>query len=326
MIMVVTALFLGNVEYAACNGTSTFTVHKKDTPISMEVESIHVGDTEIINVTVDSNATGNVLISIGSIHVYAELNNGRASVNITGLGVGKHNVTVTYEGDANYTGNSTTGSFNVSKREITITINTNATYVVGQPVVFTFATSENITEVVTITIGDKTYHTFVENGTGNYTVYDLTVGPYTAVINFPGNTQFNATQNQTEFVVNAKKPTDISLDVESITVGDNLTVNVTVTPGATGNVTIVIAGNEYSQPIGSDGVARFNIENLSARHYEVTAIYNGDVNYLGNSTKGEFNVTKFTSNVDLNVSDIVVGDTEIINVTVTPGATGVVPW
>ena len=321
---VISAFFMGNTEYELCNNTSNFTVHKKDTPISMEVTNIHVGDNEIINVTVNSNATGNVLISIGSIHVYAELENGRASVNITGLGVGKHNVTVTYEGDANYTGNSTTGSFNVSKREITITINTNATYVVGQPVVFTFSTSENITEVVTITIGDKIYHTFVENGTGNYTVYDLTVDSYIAVINFPGNTQFNATQNETKFEVIAKKPTDIKIDVESITVGKDLTVNVTVTAGATGNVTIIIAGNEYTQPIGNDGVARFNIENLTARHYEVTAIYNGDVNYLGNSTKGEFNVIKFTSNVELNVSDIVVGDTEIINVTVTPGATGVV--
>ena len=321
---VVSAFFMGNTEYELCNTTSTFKVHKKDTPITIEVTDIKVGETEIINVTVDSNATGNVLISIGSIHVYADLNKGRASVNITGLGVGKHNVTVTYVGDGNYNGNETNGSFEVTKLKTSITIETNNTYI-GQPVEFIIKTSANFTEVVTVTIGNKTYHTFVENGTGSLVLYDLPVGPHTAVVNFPGNTQYDDAENSTDFEVYAKKASEVTVKVESITVGQNATIRVNITKGATGSVTIVLAGHEYTSEVNSTtGEVTFNIENLTARNYVVTAIYHGDTYYNSNSSDAEFTVSKLASSVDLEVKDILVGETEIINVTVTPGATGVV--
>ncbi|WP_296873902.1 Ig-like domain repeat protein [uncultured Methanobrevibacter sp.] len=321
---VVSAFFMGNDEFELCNTTSNFTVHKKNTPISMNVSDINVGDTEIINVTVDSNATGNVLISIGSIHVYAELENGVASVNITGLSVGKHNVTVTYVGDNNYNPNATNSSFEVSKLTTSITIETNNVYV-GQPVEFTIKTSANFTEVVTVTIGDKTYHTFVQNGTGSLVVYDLVADTYTATVKFPGNTQYDEAENHTDFEVYAKKSSEVTVNVESITVGENATVKVNITKGATGNVTIVIAGHEYTKAVdNATGEVTFEIKDLTARNYEVTAIYHGDVVYSGSSNKDTFTVSKLASKVDLEVENINVGSTEYINVTVTPGTTGVV--
>ena len=321
---VVSAFFMGNDEFELCNTTSNFTVHKKNTPISMNVSDINVGDTEIINVTVDSNATGNVLISIGSIHVYAELENGVASVNITGLSVGKHNVTVTYVGDNNYNPNATNSSFEVSKLTTSITIETNNVYV-GQPVEFTIKTSANFTEVVTVTIGDKTYHTFVQNGTGSLVVYDLVADTYTATVKFPGNTQYDEAENHTDFKVYAKKSSEVTVNVESITVGENATVKVNITKGATGNVTIVIAGHEYTKAVdNATGEVTFEIKDLTARNYEVTAIYHGDVVYSGSSNNATFTVSKLASKVDLEVENINVGSTEYINVTVTPGTTGVV--
>ena len=321
---VVSAFFMGNDEFELCNTTSNFTVHKKNTPISMNVSNINVGDTEIINVTVDSNATGNVLISIGSIHVYAELENGVASVNITGLSVGKHNVTVTYVGDNNYNPNATNSSFEVSKLTTSITIETNNVYV-GQPVEFTIKTSANFTEVVTVTIGDKTYHTFVQNGTGSLDVYDLVADTYTATVKFPGNTQYDEAENQTDFEVYAKKSSEVTVNVESITVGENATVKVNITKGATGNVTIVLAGHEYTKAVdNATGEVTFEIKDLTARNYEVTAIYHGDVVYSGSSNNATFTVSKLASKVDLEVENINVGSTEYINVTVTPGTTGVV--
>ena len=109
---------------------------------------------------------------------------------------------------------------------------------------FTIKTSANFTEVVTVTIGDKTYHTFVQNGTGSLVVYDLVADTYTATVKFPGNTQYDEAENQTDFEVYAKKSSEVTVNVESITVGENATVKVNITKGATGNVTIVLAGHE----------------------------------------------------------------------------------
>ena len=311
---VVSVFFMGNTEFELCNNTSNFTVHKKDTSIKVNVTDIYVDETEMIKVEVNKNATGNVLITIGEVRVYANLTDGVAIVNITGLAVGEYNVTVVYVGDAIYNGNSTNATFNVTKRSIGINITCDDEYVVGQPIVFTFKTSVNITEVVTITIGENVYHTFVENGTGTYTVTGLTPDDYTALVNFTGNFYYDPVGNFTTFKVIDKLPSSLTVNVTNITVGQNLVVKVNVTQGATGNITLVIAGNTYTEKINGN-MAEFTIENLTARNYHITAYYFGDTYYYGSNATADFVVNKLNTTISAKVTNSTVGSVEYINVT-----------
>jgi len=311
---VVSVFFMGNTEFELCNNTSNFTVHKKDTSIKLNVTDIYVDETEMIKVEVNKNATGNVLITIGEVRVYANLTDGVAIVNITGLAVGEYNVTVVYVGDAIYNANSTNATFNVTKRSIGINITCDDEYVIGQPIVFTIKTSVNITEVVTITIGENVYHTFVENGTGTYTVTGLTPDDYTALVNFTGNFYYDPVGNFTTFKVIDKLPSSLTVNVTNITVGQNLVVKVNVTQGATGNITLVIAGNTYTEKINGN-VAEFTIENLTARNYHITAYYFGDTYYYGSNATADFVVNKLNTTISAKVTNSTVGSVEYINVT-----------
>jgi hypothetical protein len=324
----VSAFFMGNDDYDLCNATSNFTVHKKNTNIALDVSDINIGKYEIVNVTVNENATGYVLISIGTIHVYANITEGKASAVIRNLAVGKYNVTVTYMGDNNFNDNSTNKSFTVSQLKTNITIKGSNIYV-GQNVTFNITTSANFTEVVIVNIASETdpvgknYTTFVENGNGTLTVYDLPVGNYKVTVFFPGNTRYEAVNNTTTIKVNGKKTSQVTVKVSNITVGENAIVYVNVTEGATGTVILVIAGDTYIKEL-SGSKANFTISGLIARDYHVSAYYLGDTYYdLSNST-ANFTVNKKITSVNASAKDTIVGNSTTIYVNVTDGATGFV--
>ena len=315
----VSAFFMGNDDYDLCNATSNFTVHKKNTNISLEVSDIKIGEYEIVNVTVNKNATGYVSISIGDLDIRANITEGRASAVIRNLAVGKYNITVTYEGDDNFNANSTNKSFTVSQLKTNITIKGSNIYV-GQNVTFNITTSAKFTEVVIVNIASETdpvgknRTTFVENGNGTLTVYDLPVGNYKVTVFFPGNTRYEAVNNTTTIKVNGKKISQVTVKVSNITVGENATVYVNVTDGATGTVALVIAGDTYIKDLSGSKV-NFTIPGLIARDYHVTAYYLGDTYYdLSNST-ANFTVNKNTIKLTLDVGgDVGVGDSKTITV------------
>ena len=315
----VSAFFMGNDDYDLCNATSNFTVHKKNTNIDLEVSDIKIGEYEIVNVTVNKNATGYVSISIGDLDIRANITEGRASAVIRNLAVGKYNITVTYEGDDNFNANSTNKSFTVSQLKTNITIKGSNIYV-GQNVTFNITTSAKFTEVVIVNIASETdpvgknRTTFVENGNGTLTVYDLPVGNYKVTVFFPGNTRYEAVNNTTTIKVNGKKTSQVTVKVSNITVGENAIVYVNVTDGATGTVALVIAGDTYIKDLSGSKV-NFTIPGLIARDYHVTAYYLGDTYYdLSNST-ANFTVNKNTIKLTLDVGgDVGVGDSKTITV------------
>ena len=111
----VTGLDAGNhvveVTYNGCDNynrytvTDDFNVVKANTTLSVEAdESIKVGETRVINITVDNeNATGNVTINIDGKNYTAELKDGKANFTTPKLTSGNHTITVVYDGDSNLT-------------------------------------------------------------------------------------------------------------------------------------------------------------------------------------------------------------------------------
>ena len=77
----------------------------------------------------------------------------------------------------------------------------------------------------------------------------------------------------------------------------------TVPVNATGKVRIEINGKEYFADI-DEGVARFEIENLTAGVKTVYVSYVGDNNYTGNHTSANFTVKKHIPVITVNTTDI----------------------
>jgi len=177
--------------------------------------------------------------------------------------------------------------------------------------------------LATVNVGNKNYTVFIHDGVGNITVHDLNVGTYTATVYYGGNDVYNAAENKTSFKVSNKRASNVDISVNNIFVGQDEIITVRVTPGATGDVTIVIRGKEYVETL-DNGVARFIIPDLTARDYEVTGIYRGDENYLESQNTANFTVSKLNLDVIVTAQNITAGSTENIEIKLSEKESGIV--
>ncbi len=325
-----TVIYLESEYYLAKNATGDFTVSKKQSPISANVTNATVGSVELINVNLPTGANGTVLLTINGSNYYSLLKDGLAQFNVTGLPVGNHTAYITYEGNDYYLSNQTEVNITTTKLTLTINITSESVIVVNNPVSFTIETSENITEVVMVKIINKdtqqeisNERTFVENGKGSFIVYGLAAGNYTAIVTFPGNTQYGSANNETNFTISGKSPTSLNVSVENITLGENAIVYVNVTGALTGKVTLNIAGNPQTKEV-VDGKVNFTVSGLIARDYHVTVTYLENDNYLESTASTDFTVFRKDSPISASVTNATVGSIEYINVYLPQNATGTV--
>ncbi|MDL2271107.1 Ig-like domain-containing protein, partial [Methanobrevibacter sp. OttesenSCG-928-I08] len=151
---------------------------------------------------------------------------------------------------------------------------------------------------------------------------DLAAGTYNVTVTYNGDNNYNSSSNSTTFTVN-KASSSVNVTVDDIVYGDDAIVNVTVTPGATGNVSIVVDG-------GSPIVVNINelpkiLKDLTAGYHNVTVTYNGDRNYNSNTSNTiTFNVKKANSKVNVTIDDVNYGENATINVNLPDDATGTV--
>ena len=70
--------------------------------MNITVPEFKEGVNSTISVVLPKDATGTVTVEINSKKYTANVTNGIAKVNISGLSAGNHNITTTYSGDAKY--------------------------------------------------------------------------------------------------------------------------------------------------------------------------------------------------------------------------------
>ena len=299
----VVAKYPGDDKYGpSANVTKSVEVAEVPSSVTVKVDNITYGENAVIEVTGPVDATGNVTVTIDGKNYTAEMSNGKATVIVPGLEAGNHTVDVVYSGDDKYASNSTSTEIEVSKDainpdDIKVIDQGNGTVVVVVP--------ENATGNITIKVGDKNYTAPIVNGT------DSTPGTHDVEVIYSGDENTEGTSTKAT-ITTPKLNAPISVDVSSIDVGDTAVITVNVPDGATGNVTIVIDGVNYTEEI-KGGKAVFNIENLSAGNKTIAVEYDGDNTYLGNHSVANITVSKVTSDVEINV--VADGDTIIVDVT-----------
>ncbi|SDA52334.1 polymorphic outer membrane protein repeat-containing protein [Methanobrevibacter millerae] len=311
----VTARYLGDDKYVAANDTASFKVSKVPSTVSVTAENITFGEKEVIQITVPSDATGNVTVTVGGKDYNVSVSEGKGVLVVTGLKVGNYTVEVKYPGDRRYEESENSTAFIVKKLsadDIKVIDNGNGTVTVVVP--------GNATGNITIKIGNQTFNGTVVNGTAVIELTNVTPGEHNITVIYGGDEIYsNSTVNGT--VTIPRLTTPIKVYVEDIYVGDIARINVTVPAGASGEIRIEINGKEYFAPI-ENGVARFNVENLTYGVKTVAVTYGGDESYVANFTTGNFTVYKRNSAVSAEVESVIVGEIVTIKVKVPTDATG----
>ena len=155
----VLARFAGDDKLNPASNSTSFNVLKVNVPVTDETVTVPSGDSTTYAISLPSDATGTLTVTVDGKKYTQTLVNGKATVNIPELTTGSHNITVTYSGDAKYSP-ITKSSVVVKAPVINLTgSNLNMLYTSGKyfKVRLTIDGQPFASQKVKITLNGKTY-------------------------------------------------------------------------------------------------------------------------------------------------------------------------
>jgi VCBS repeat-containing protein len=252
--------YSGDNNFNPSSGVANFTVEKATPTVKVNTTNIDYNNTEPIGVNVTGvdggvTPTGNVTIVITDAsgdEVYNKtvpIENGVVSVDTSKLPAGDYNVTVIYNGDANYIEATGKANFTVGMINSTVVVDpVNITYGDNETVKFNVTDGATGTVNITITGDNGVTVTFTDvplvNGTVGVNVPGLAAGNYSVNVTYSGDNNFNPSSGVANFTVEKATPT-VKVNTTNIDYNNTepISVNVTGVDGGvvpTGNVTIVV--------------------------------------------------------------------------------------
>ncbi len=284
---------------------------------------------------------GSTTIGSGSVSTTAGVTT--ATLDISNLGAGFHSVTATYNGDTTFTTSTSSSPATLTVAEATTSLSlassANAS-VVGQSVTFTATLSSSASgETGTVdfadgglTIGSGT----VSGGQATFQTSTFALGDHTVTavyegdLNFVGSSSFSAVIQEVD---QASTSISITADHNPGSVGQTITYTATVTvnsPGSgvpTGTVSFSDGGVAIGSCQGLTLPAGPVLQVTCAQTYgtnashTITAVYNGDPNYLG-ATSGQYTEnlaqTSTTTTVQASTPTSNYGQSVTLTATVSP--------
>ena len=206
-------------------------------------------------------------------------------------------------------------------------IPTAANITVGEPEVITIVTSMNMEAgtawgIRLVGPGGSTTHTGTLGipGTGSMTINGLTAGSYTVYpyITVDGVTYgYEYGSDPAYFQTNTftvKNATVLDVSCNNITVGGTECITVLAPMAATGNITLSVNGNSYTQAL-TEGCAEFAVSGLPVGSYTAVATYAGDASYSSATASNTFTVSLPEHVMTVSVDDIYVGDDAVVTLT-----------
>ena len=312
--------YSGDSKYNARDLSANVKVQTDDYSITVSAKDISAGDKAVITVTLPGDATGSVSIVVGGKTYTAPINNGKATLDVSGLTKGTYTVSVTYAGNDKYLSKSNSTSFNVKALDPSINVVDDS---VKQGEDLVVELPKDATGTVTATIGGKTISVPVKDGKALIPTDDIAPGKYPAKLSYSGDSKYNAKDVTANVNVEAKTIDDYSIVVSAkdINAGEKATITVTLPGDATGSVSIVVGGKTYTAPI-NNGKATLDVSGLAKGTYTVTASYPGNDKYSAKSNTTSFNVKALDPSVKV-ADDTVKQDSDLV-VELPKDATGTV--
>lgn len=302
------ATYAGDVNFATSTSTTALTqsVARANSTTSLVTSSVNpsvFGQNVVLSATVSAAApgagspTGTVsFFDAGVLLGTGNLTGGTATITVNSLSVGTHNLTATYNGDANFNLSAsatpllqTVGKASSVTGTVTSSVNPS---LLGQPVVF----SVNVTVAApgagsptgTVTFFDSGAQlgtANLSNGTATLTVSSLSAGPHSITATYAGNDSFTTSTSATALTQTVNKAgttTTVTPSVNPSVFGQTVTFTAAVAavaPGAgtpTGTVSFTVDGVTSAPVALVNGSATFSTSSLTVGTHTVTATYGGD--------------------------------------------------
>ena len=272
------ATWAGNDNYNGTNISGGFKINKIDSTIAINVEDIKVGENATIIVNLDSDATGNVTITLDNQNYTVAINEGQTIKVIGGLKAGTYDVFVKYIGDNNYNSAQNTTKFTVLKisdYNMDVTVpefkeGVNSSVGVDLP--------KDAEGTVTVEIEGKKYTANIINGTAKVNIPGLGVGDYNITTTYSGDAKYVSMTKKGNITVIPNM--DVNLYVDDVVMiyhdGTRLVAKLTDYQGrpiVNDSIYFTINGKTYAKTTDDNGAASIGL-NLDSKVYTATVSYN----------------------------------------------------
>ena len=295
------ATWAGNDNYNGTNISGGFKINKIDSTIAINVEDIKVGENATIIVNLDSDATGNVTITLDNQNYTVAINEGMAIKVISGLKTGTYDVFVKYIGDNNYNSAQNTTKFTVLKisdYNMNVTVpefkeGVNSTVGVDLP--------KDAEGTVTVEIDGKKYTANIINGTAKVNIPGLGVGDYNITTTYSGDAKYVSMTKKGNITVIPNM--DVNLYVDDVVMiyhdGTRLVAKLTDYQGrpiVNDIIYFTINGKTYAKTTDDNGTVYMRL-NLDSKVYTATVSYNESEVY-----------SKISKNVTVTINPTVISE------------------
>jgi len=303
----VTAVYAGNANLSGStsaalsqvvNGATTTTTATSSPNPSNFAQSVTLSAT--IQLAFGGSATGTVTFfdgatSLGSASVSANA----AQLSLATLTAGAHSITAKYNGDANFSANTSatiTQTVNQGSTATTVVSNLNPS-AFAQSVTFTASVQSSAggspTGTVTFFDGGSSLGSVNLSGaSAQLTVSSLSVGSHSITAKYSGDSSFAASTSGslTETVNKAASSTTLGTSANPSSYGQSVTFTAAVAPAfggtPTGTVTFFDGSTSLGNATLSGGVATLTTASTSllAGSHSISAKYSGDSNFLASTS------------------------------------------
>ncbi len=181
--------FNGDDTYLPAEKSTDVIVEKVASSLDVVFANIEVGQVAYINVTLNTTATGNVVLAFDKQNYTKAIENGKALFAISDLLAGNQTFKVIYGGDEFYKNSSVTKSIEVKKIDIVdVQLPTSASQ---KQTTFSFDLPSDASGNVTLEINGDKYNTTVKNGKVNFNLVSLEKGKYPYNVSYSGDDKYN---------------------------------------------------------------------------------------------------------------------------------------
>ena len=310
--------YAGDDNYNAVDVTKGVNVAKAQPVLGVVIADVDYGNGFVIEATLtgvnSAPLSGNVIVTVAGKEYTVKVTDGKGIATGDRLAAGTYAFAAAWAGDDNYNIVTENGDFKVNKVDSAIDVAVDSIEF-GEDAVISVKLASDATGEVVITVNGEDYTAAIENGVVSVTVSGLKADDYTVEVKYSGDNNYNEATGSAEFTVLKITP-DMDVFVDGTVFGGDLTVDISLPAGATGEVVITVNGVDYHVSI-ENGKATGTISGLAAGYYTIAVKYAGDDNYNAVDVTKGVNVAKAQPVLGVVIADVDYGNGFVIEATLT---------
>lgn len=310
-----------NISASYKNSTISNVLKVKSLNFNLTSANVTYGDAEIISATFNGNINGTITFTVADVSRTADIVNGTAFINISGLNVGDYSVNAVYAN--NFVNINKTSDFKVTKSNLELTVIVGSATPYIDEIIRVLDLKNATGDIIFIFNGTKIRMSIVDSQV-LLNLSKLNEGNYSIFVSYEGDGNYNSA-NKTLYFYVKQAISDVVLGAANVTYADEITVEASLNDDATGTVRFNIADITKDIEI-SNGKAIWTFKGLDVGKYNVTAEYLGNDYYVSSSNSTEFAVLKANSTVELYVKEVCLNENIRIYADLSPNATGSVSF